>query len=108
MKEKIKGISLTKRLEQIEPLLEKDRPNEAWNKLKEIESQGDIILGSLEKGIFYYVSAVTYIGYCRSSVEFGNRISFTVLESVFEPHSGNHPNHSSSFYSFYILNKAHG
>jgi len=85
MKEKIKGLSLTERLEQIEPLLEKDRYKEAWLKLKEIESQGDLNSHSLEKGIFYYLSAVALYGLGRLEESLENGLkAFELLKNTLE------------------------
>jgi Nif-specific regulatory protein len=85
MKEKIQILSLSERLEQVEPLLEKDRYKEAWEKLKQIESQGDLNLHSLEKGIFYYLSAVALygLGEYNESIEKGET-AFELLKNTLE------------------------
>ncbi|MDH4222303.1 MAG: tetratricopeptide repeat protein [candidate division Zixibacteria bacterium] len=73
MKEKIQDLSLTKRLEQVEPLLEKDNYAEAWEMLKQIEILGDLKINSRERGIFYYLSSVALhgLGRFKESLEFG-------------------------------------
>lgn len=85
MKEKIQNLSLSERLEQIEPLLEKDRYQEAWEKLKQIESQGDLNLHSLERGLFYYLSAVALygLGEYKESIEKGET-AFELLKNTLE------------------------
>ena len=65
MKEKVEGLSLIQKLEQVEPLLEKDRYSDAWDQLKEIEIQGGFNPHSLEKGVFYYLSALTLYGLAK-------------------------------------------
>ena len=85
MKEKIQNLSLSERLEQIESLLEKDRYQEAREKLKELESQGDLKLQALGKGVFYYLSAATLhgLGEFKESIEKGET-AFELLKNTSE------------------------
>jgi len=85
MKEKVEGLSLIQKLEQIEPLLEKDRCSDAWDQLKEIGIQGGFNPHSLEKGVFYYLSALTLYGLAKyeESLENGER-AFELLRNTLE------------------------
>ncbi len=85
MKEKIQNLSLSERLEQIESLLEKDRYQEAREKLKELESQGDLKLQVLAKGVFYYLAAATLygLGEFKESIEKGET-AFELLKNTSE------------------------
>lgn len=85
MKEKVEGLSLIERLEQIEPLLEKDRYSDAWNQLKAIEIQGGFNAYSLERAVFYYLLALTLCGLARyeESLENGEK-AFELLRNTLE------------------------
>jgi Nif-specific regulatory protein len=85
MKEKVEGLSLIERLERIEPLLEQDRYSEAWNQLKGVEVQGGFNPLSLEKGVFYYLSALALYGLAKyeESLENGEK-AFELLRNTVE------------------------
>ncbi len=85
MKEKLEGFSLNERLEQIEHLLEKDKYKEAWLGLKEVETQGDLNTSSLDKGLYYYLSAVALyaLGRYGESLENGER-AFELYKNTIE------------------------
>jgi tetratricopeptide (TPR) repeat protein len=85
MKENIEGLTLSERLEQIEHLLEKDKYQEAWLGLKEVETQGGLNTTSLNMGVFYYLSAVALydLGRYDESLESGKK-SFELFKNTLE------------------------
>ena len=83
--QKIKGLSTTASLEQIEHLLERDKYSKAWSELQRLDRKRDLNSDFLEKAVFYHFSAMALYGLGRfkESLEKGEN-AFQLLKNTTE------------------------